>query len=188
MPTENGVADHGAARSGPLLILIGPMGVGKSTVGRLLAQRLGVDFVDGDDVVVEREGRPISDIFVDDGEAYFRDVERAVTLELLGSATGVLALGGGAPMQEPIGAALAGRPVVFLDVGIADAAARIGFDTSRPLLAVAPRATWIAMMKQRRPTYERLARWQVDTAGRSPEEVVEEILAARSASAPGGMP
>lgn len=179
MPTEHPAAD--------LIVLIGPMGVGKSTVGRLLADRLGVAFVDGDDVVVEREGRPISDIFVDDGEDYFRDVERAVTLELLDSATGVLALGGGAPMQELIGAALAGRPVVFLDVGIADAAARIGFDTSRPLLAVQPRATWIAMMKQRRPTYERLARWQVDTAGRSPEEVVEEILIALSDSAPGGM-
>ena len=114
----------------------------------------------------------------------FQGVDRT----LLESATGVLALGGGAPMQEPIGAALVGRPVVFLDVGIADAAARIGLDTSRPLLAVAPRATWIAMMKQRRPTYERLARWQVDTAGCSPEEVVEEILAARTASAPGGMP
>lgn len=172
----------------PLLILIGPMGVGKSTVGRLLADRLGVDFVDGDDVVVDREGRAISDIFVDSGEDYFRRIERAVTLELLDSASGVLALGGGAPMQEPIAAALAGQPVIFLDVGIADAAGRIGFDTSRPLLAVQPRATWIAMMKQRRPTYERLARWHIDTAGRTPQEVVEEILAAMTAPTPGSMP
>ena len=159
----------------PLVILIGPMGVGKSTVGRLLAERLGVGFVDGDDELVEREGRAISEIFVDEGEPYFRSVERQVTLDLLARPEGVLALGGGAPMQDEIGAALAGLPVVFLDVGIADAAGRIGFDTSRPLLAVNPRATWIAMMSARRGTYEALARWRVDTAGRSPEEIVGEI-------------
>lgn len=162
--------------AGPVLVLIGPMGVGKSTVGRLLAERLDLPFVDGDDIVVDREGRSISDIFVDQGEPYFRALEREVTLDLLRTHAGVLALGGGAPMQEEIGAALAARPVVFLDVGIADAAARIGFDTSRPLLAVNPRATWIAMMNARRGTYEGLARWRVDTARRTPEEIVEEII------------
>lgn len=152
------------------------MGVGKSTVGRLLAARLGTDFVDGDAVVVAREGRAISDIFVDHGEPYFRAVEREVTLELLDTEDGVLALGGGAPMQEEVGRALGGVRVVFLDVGIADAARRIGFDTSRPLLAVNPRATWAAMMAARRGTYEALARWRVDTAGRAPEDVVDEII------------
>ena len=98
-----------AAEREPLVILIGPMGVGKSAVGRLLAQRLGVAFADGDEVVVDREGRVISDIFIDQGEPYFRAVEREVTLELLSTHTGVLALGGGAPMQEEVGAALAGR-------------------------------------------------------------------------------
>lgn len=165
-----------AAEREPLVILIGPMGVGKSAVGRLLAQRLGVAFADGDEVVVDREGRVISDIFIDQGEPYFRAVEREVTLELLSTHTGVLALGGGAPMQEEVGAALAGRPVVFLDVGIADAAKRIGFDTSRPLLAVNPRATWVAMMAARRGTYEGLARWRVDTAARSPEDVADEVV------------
>lgn len=159
------------------VILIGPMGVGKSTVGRLLAQRLGVTFVDGDDAIVEREGRAVSDIFVDEGEPYFRAVEREVTAELLAADAGVVALGGGAPIQDEIGAALVGQPVVFLDVGIADAAARIGFDTSRPLLAVNPRSTWIAMMKARRGTYQALARWRVDTAGRSAQDVVDEIVA-----------
>lgn len=166
-------ADAGRA---PRVVLIGPMGVGKSTVGRLLAERLGVAFLDGDDVVVEREGREISDIFIDEGERYFRDVECRTTLELLGEHGGVLALGGGAPTQPPIATALAGLPVVFLDVGIADAAKRIGFDTSRPLLAVNPRATWVRMMNERRPVYESLARWRVDTAGRAPAEVVDEIL------------
>lgn len=163
--------------SGPRCILIGPMGVGKSTVGELLAERLDVAFLDGDAVVVAQEGREISDIFVDDGEPYFRSVEREVTLSLLASHDGVLALGGGAPIQDSIGEGLVGLPVVFLDVGIADAAKRIGFDSSRPLLAVNPRASWVAMMNERRSTYERLARWRVDTAGRSAEDVADEIAA-----------
>lgn len=165
----------GAPRS-PRIVLIGPMGVGKSTVGRLLADRLGVAFFDGDDAVVQREGREISDIFIDEGEVYFRDLERRVTLELLTGHEGVLALGGGAPVQQAVGAALKGLPVLFLDVGIADAAKRIGFDTSRPLLAVNPRASWVRMMNERRPVYEGVARWRVDTAGRTPEAIVDEIV------------
>ena len=153
------------------------MGVGKSTAGRLVADLLAVPFLDVDDVIVEQEGRPIADIFVDDGEAHFREIERVVTLRLLGEHTGVLALGGGAPMQDEVAAALSERPVVFLDVGIADAARRIGFDTSRPLLAVNPRASWVSMMNARRETYERLGRWRVDTAGRDAPDVAREIAA-----------
>lgn len=171
--------------SGLRCVLIGPMGVGKSTVGRLIAERLGVPFIDADDAVVAREGRSISDVFVDEGEPYFRTVERDVTLELLAEQDGVLALGGGAPMTPAVADALDGLPVVFLDVGIADAATRIGFDTSRPLLAVNPRASWVRMMNQRRTTYQRLSRWQVDTAGRDAEDVADEITGLISA---GGMP
>lgn len=171
----SGVTSAAVSATGPVAVLIGPMGVGKSTVGRLLAGALDAAFLDVDDVIVEREGRPIADIFVDDGEPFFRTVERAVTLELLREHGGVLALGGGAPMQEEVATALTGRPVVFLDVGIADAARRIGFDTSRPLLAVNPRASWITMMNARRATYERLARWRVDTAGRTADEVADEV-------------
>lgn len=160
----------------PRCVLIGPMGVGKSTVGRLVAEQLGVGFRDVDEVIVEREGRPISDIFIDSGEPHFRKVEQSVTLELLEQHDGVLSLGGGAPMQEPIAAALAEHGVVFLDVGIADAAKRIGFDTSRPLLAVNPRSSWVRMMNERRPTYERLATWRVDTAGRDADAVAAEVV------------
>ena len=166
-------------------VLIGPMGVGKSTVGRLVAERLGEPFVDGDDAVVAREGRPISEVFVDEGEPYFRAVEREVTLALLADESGILAVGGGAPMTQDVADALDGLPVVFLDVGIADAAKRIGFDTSRPLLAVNPRASWIRMMATRRETYQRLARWRVDTAGRAAEDVADEIVGLLSE---GGMP
>lgn len=169
---------------GPVAVLIGPMGVGKSTVGRLLADLLAVSFLDVDDVIVGQEGRSIADIFVDDGEAYFREIERAVTLRLLGEHTGVLALGGGAPMQDEVAANLSGRPVVFLDVGIADAARRIGFDTSRPLLAVNPRASWVSMMNDRRETYERLGRWRVDTAGRDATAVARDVAAMITSAGP----
>ena len=83
------------------------------------------------------------------------------------------------PLSE---AALAGHTVVFLDVAIADASKRIGFDRSRPLLSVNPRGSWLAMMKARRPTYERVATVRVDTAGRAPDEIVEAVLAALEAA------
>lgn len=159
----------------PAAVLIGPPGAGKSTVGAALADRLGVQLLDTDAEVERRAGRSISDIFVDDGEAAFRDLERAVVTELLASHDGVLALGGGAPMDEVTGAALEGHTVVFLDVSIADAAGRIGLDRSRPLLVVNPRAQWTRLMSTRRPTYERLATHRVDTAGRPVDEVVDEV-------------
>lgn len=164
--------------SGPVVVLVGPPGAGKSTVGRALADRLGVPLVDTDAEVERAAGRTISDIFVQDGEAAFRDLERAAVLHALEDDRAcVLALGGGAVMQDPVARALeeAPVPVVFLDVTIADAASRVGFDTSRPLLLVNPRASWTRLMNARRPTYERLADHHVQTGGRSPEAVVDEV-------------
>ena len=89
---------------------------------------------------------------------------------------GVVSLGGGAPMDAETQAVLDGQVVVFLDVGIADAAKRVGFDASRPLLAINPRAAWTKLMNERRPTYERLATHRVDTAGREVDDVVAEIV------------
>jgi shikimate kinase len=159
----------------PDVVLVGPPGSGKTTVGAALAERLGIPLHDTDHAIEATAGRSISDIFVDDGEAAFRSLERAEVARALRHETGVLALGGGAVMDPSTRSALEGHVVVFLDVGIADAAKRVGFDRSRPLLAVNPRASWVSMMKERRPVYESVATHRVDTAGRSPEEIAAEI-------------
>ena len=168
-----------AAKSGgtrPVAVVVGPPGAGKTTVGRALAERLGVAFHDVDAAIEAAEGRSISDIFVDDGEAAFRDLERAEVARSLGTEPGVVALGGGAVMDPLTEEALRGHVVAFLDVAIADASRRIGFDRSRPLLAVNPRASWVAMMNHRRPTYERVASVRVDTAGKAPDAIVDELV------------
>ena len=159
------------------VVLIGPPGAGKSTTGARVARALGLEILDTDAMVEQRAGKPVADIFVEDGEPVFRDLEREVTLEALRHG-GVVCLGGGGPMTPEIAAALDGRTVVLVDVGIADAARRVGFDRSRPLLAVNPRARWIELMAARRPTYERLATRVVDTAGRTPAQVASAVLEA----------
>lgn len=159
----------------PCVVLIGPPGSGKTTVGHSLATLLGVELRDTDRAIELQEGRSVSDIFVDQGEPRFRELERAEVASSLVSHSGVLSLGGGAVMDPASAAALAGHTVVFLDVGIADAAARVGFNQSRPLLVVNPRAQWTRMMDIRRPTYERLATLTVLTSGRTPQDIAAEI-------------
>jgi shikimate kinase len=168
------VSEDGSVR--PCVVLTGPPGSGKTTVGRAVAAMLGVAFRDTDHAIEVQQGQSISDIFLDQGEPRFRELERAEVGSSLASHTGVLSLGGGAVMDPPTQVALAGLTVVFLDVGIADAAKRVGFDRSRPLLAMNPRAQWIQMMESRRPTYERLATFRVQTAGRSPQDIAAEIV------------
>jgi shikimate kinase len=171
------VSDAGTqATAAPRVVLIGPPGSGKTTVGYALAAALGVELHDTDQAIEVQQGRSISDIFLDEGEARFRELERAVVASSLASHCGVLSLGGGAIMDPTTAAALAGHIVVFLDVGIADAANRVGFNRSRPLLGVNPRAQWIAMMAVRRPTYERLATFRVQTTGRAPQDIAAEIV------------
>jgi shikimate kinase len=145
-------------------------------VGRSLAALLGVELRDTDEAIEVRQGQSVSDIFLDGGESHFRELERAEVALSLASHSGVLSLGGGAVMDPLTQAALAGHTVVFLEVGIADAARRVGFDRSRPLLALNPRAQWTQMMDKRRPTYERLATFTVQTSGRPPQDIAAEIL------------
>jgi shikimate kinase len=165
-----------ADRSTAGLALVGYRGTGKTTVGRLVADRLGVGFVDTDEVVESVSGRTIPDIFVEDGEPAFRELERAAVVQAL-TGDGVVSLGGGAVLDPRTEADLADRPVVFLDVGIADAARRVGFGHGRPLLGINPRAQWTRLMQDRRPIYERVAAFVVDTADREAADVAGEVVA-----------
>ncbi|MFD7167348.1 shikimate kinase [Streptomyces violascens] len=161
---------------GPLVVLVGPMGSGKSTVGALLAERLGVPYRDTDADIVAAEGRTVSDIFVEDGEPHFRALERAAVRAALAEHTGVLALGGGAVLDEGTRALLTPYPVVYLSMDVEEAVKRVGLNTARPLLAVNPRRQWRELMEARRHLYSEVARAVVVTDGRTPEEVAQAVL------------
>ncbi len=158
------------------LVIVGPPGAGKSTVGRLVASRLGGQLRDTDADVERVAGKPISDIFVEDGEAAFRELERAAVAAALNDHDGVIALGGGAVQDAATRELLASRRVVFLDVGLADAAARIGLNRDRPLLLGNVRAQLKKLMDERRPLYQQVATVTVNTSGRTPEDVADEVL------------
>jgi shikimate kinase len=162
--------------SAPAAILIGPPGAGKSTVGPLLAARLGVGFLDTDDRVEAVAGKPVSDIFIEDGEEAFRELERAAVARALADSGGVVAVGGGAVLDPGTQASLAGRPVVYLETGFATAAKRVGLSQARPLLVGNPRATLKVLLDQRLPIYERLGRITVLTDDRSAEDIAGEII------------
>jgi shikimate kinase len=163
---------------GPRAVLVGPMGAGKSTVGRLLAQRWGVGFRDTDADVEAAAGRPISELFVDEGEEWFRERERAAVAAALAEHDGVLALGGGAVLDAGTRDALAGFPVVFLKVGLSDAVKRVGLGHGRPLLLGNVRSRVKALLDERLPVYLAVAQVVVDTDGRSPDEVADEVATA----------
>ncbi|QAY62719.1 shikimate kinase [Xylanimonas allomyrinae] len=164
----------------PLAVLVGPPGSGKTTVGTHLARGAGVAFRDTDQDVEAVAGKPITEIFVDDGEPAFRALESAAVATALAEHEGVLALGGGAVLDPATQDLLAdyaarGGVVVFLDVTLAHAAPRVGFNQSRPLLLGNPRARWAALMEERRPVYERVSTLHVLTDGREPEAVAETV-------------
>ncbi|MEU5086688.1 shikimate kinase [Streptomyces sp. NPDC021356] len=160
----------------PLVVLVGPMGVGKSTVGQLLADRLGVAYRDTDDDIVAEQGRTIAEIFVDDGESAFRALEKQAVRRALAEHDGVLALGGGAVLDPDTRALLAKLPVVYLSMDVEEAVRRTGLNVARPLLAVNPRKQWRELMQARRHLYEEVAAAVVATDGRAPEEVAQSVL------------
>ncbi|MEV5342791.1 shikimate kinase [Streptomyces sp. NPDC052676] len=162
--------------TGPVVVLVGPMGVGKSTVGQLLAERLGVGYRDTDDDIVAEQGRAIADIFVDEGEPAFRALEKRAVRRALAEHGGVLALGGGAILDADTRALLAGQRVVYLSMDVEEAARRTGLNAARPLLAVNPRKQWRTLMEARRPLYTEVARAMVATDGRTPAEVARAVL------------
>ncbi|NUR84978.1 MAG: shikimate kinase [Nonomuraea sp.] len=157
-------------------VLIGPPGSGKTTVGRLLAERLGVTFRDTDADVEAVAGKPVSDIFVEDGEERFRELERQAVRQALDEHGGVLSLGGGAVLDPETQALLDGHPVVYLEVGLSDAVQRVGLGSARPLLVLNPRSQLKKLMEERRPIYERLAVLTVTTDKRDPAELADEIV------------
>ena len=166
-----------AEPSAPVAILIGPPGAGKSTVGPLLAARLAVGFLETDEQVEVTAGKPVGDIFIEDGEAAFRALEREAVARAVASHVGVLGLGGGAVIDPGTQRLLAGRPVVYLATGFAAAAKRVGMDTPRPLLIGNPRARLRELLEQRLPIYEKLARITVTTDGRAPDEIADDVAA-----------
>lgn len=157
------------------MVLVGPMGAGKTTVGRLLAEGWGVAVRDTDQDVERDSGRSISDIFVDDGEQHFRSLEREAVAAALTGHDGVVALGGGAVLDPATRELLDGHTVVFLRVGLSDAVKRVGLGSSRPLLFGNVRARIKGLLEERTPVYESVALHSIDTDGRSPEDVADEI-------------
>jgi shikimate kinase len=161
--------------SRPRVVLVGPMGAGKSTVGGLVASAWGTQFRDTDHDVEKAAGRPIAEIFVDEGEAHFRALEKEAVLTALACHPGVLALGGGAVLDRDTRAALAGHQVVFLHVGLSDAVRRVGLGTARPLLLGNVRARIKALLDERLPVYREVATITVETDGRDVEDVALEV-------------
>ena len=161
------------------MVIVGPPGAGKTTVGRVLARRLGVEFTDVDALIVERAGKPIADIFLQDGEDVFRAMEHEVVIEALAGTDGVLALGGGSVLAAATREKLRDHRVVYLTVGLADGLRRTGMSTARPLLAgVNPRATFKALLDARAPLYREVATVEVETDRRSANQVARAVLVA----------
>ena len=159
------------------VVLVGAPGSGKTTVGAVLADRLQLPFHDVDAVIAERVGKPVAEIFADDGEAVFRAFEEATTAELL-ALPGVLALGGGAVLSPATRASLRGHRVVWLRIGLGAAVKRVGLDTARPLLLGNVRGRLLTLLNERAVLYAEVATETVETDALTPDAVADLILAA----------
>ena len=159
------------------IVLVGVPGAGKTTVGKLLAKELGVDFFDSDHVIEERAGKSVSDIFTQDGEAIFRKFEHEVSVELLDTKVGVLAVGGGALGNEHTRAAIGRVNAVWLVAGLSQAVDRVGMNRNRPLLLGNVRGQLADLMAAREPLYREVAKLTVDTSKLTPAQVVTELNA-----------
>lgn len=159
------------------IVLVGVPGAGKTTVGKLLAKDLGIDFFDSDQVIESRSGKSVSDIFTQDGEPAFRKLEHDVIVELLDSNNVVLALGGGSLGNDETRAKVKDATTVWLVAGLAQAVDRVGMNRNRPLLLGNVRGQLADLMAAREPFYKEVAAIAVDTSKLIPSEVVTEIVA-----------
>ncbi|MDP9182156.1 MAG: shikimate kinase [Actinomycetota bacterium] len=162
--------------SRPRAVLVGPPGAGKTTVGRLLAEQLGLGFRDTDADIEAMAGKTIAEIFLDEGEEHARGLERTAVARALAEHGGILALGGGAVLSPATRELLKGHCVVFLSVGLADGVKRVGLARERPVLTVNPRAILRRLLEERLPLYREVATIEVVTDGRTPEDVARECL------------
>lgn len=170
------VTEIGRIVSGPILILIGPPGSGKSTVGRLVAAKLGVSFRDFDDDLEHECGLPAGELVVKLGRERFSEVERGLIGTILADHTGVLALGGGTPLNPVIREQLKPFHIVFLDVELNELLRREGLVTLHPWLLPNPRAHLRQLLSERRPIYEAVSSAVVSTTGRCVQDVAAEVL------------
>ena len=162
----------------PRVILIGPMGSGKTTIGSLLAEKLGLSFRDTDHLIEEQQEKTVSQIFLDEGEEAFRAIEKRVLREELLTDGTVLSLGGGAPISIDAQSALRAiaSHIIFLDISLSTVAPRIGFNRDRPLLLNNLRGQWQTLMEARRPIYEAIADTIINVDDKSEEEIVTIVL------------
>jgi shikimate kinase len=162
---------------GPALILVGPPGSGKSTVGRLAADHLGVDFRDFDDDIERAHGLAAWELVVELGREKFQESERELLTTLLPEFDGVLALGGGTPTAPGVPELLEPFHVVFLDVDLEHLLRREGLVPLHPWLLPNPRAHLKELLNTRRPVYLQVSDATVPTSGRPPTEVLADVLA-----------
>lgn len=166
----------------PRVVLVGPPGAGKSTVGRRLAKRLDTTFRDTDADIVAIAGKPIAEIFIDDGEDHFRALERQAVATAMREHDGVLSLGGGAVLSEDTRKLLQQHTVALLEVDLSHATQRVGLNRDRPVLALNPRAQLKLLLEQRTPLYREVATLTVDTSTRTLPQVVDALVDALASS------